>query len=112
MDEKKLGEVCKTIMEIILKAHVSKNYELLSSCFSDNPGEGLPPEQEFNQAVSEVIEPLGNMISMSYLGTLNKKEEKVSLWKTVFEKGEKELLWKLYLNDSSNEIKVKGLWFG
>ncbi len=109
MEEKMFEEISRPIIETILKAHVSKNYEQLTKVYCENSGAHMPNKKEFNEAVKVVIEPLGNYISFTYLGSVVKKSDNLLLWKVGFEQGTEELLWHIYLSD---EMKVKAIWFG
>jgi hypothetical protein len=109
MDEKMFEEMSRPIIENILKAHVSKNYEQLTKIFCETSDINIPKKKEFNKAVEEIIEPLGNFISFTYLGNVNKKIGGLLLWKVGFEQGSEELLWHLYLSD---KMKVTAIWFG
>ena len=109
MEEIMFEEKSRPIIENILKAHVSKNYEQLTKVYCENSDSHIPKKEEFNEAVKEVIEPLGNFISFTYMGSVVKKAENLLLWKVGFEEGIEELLWHIYLSD---EMKVKAIWFG
>jgi len=109
MEEKMFEEKSRPIIENILKAHVSKNYGQLTRVYFENSDAHIPTKEEFNEAVKEVIEPLGNYISLTYLGDVVKKVDTLLLWKVGFEQGAEELLWHIYLSD---EMKVKAIWFG
>jgi hypothetical protein len=109
MDEEMFEEKSRPIIENILKAHVSKNYEQLTKVFCENSDVHIPKKEEFNEAVKEVVEPLGNFILFTYLGSVNKKDENLLLWKVSFEQGAEELLWHLYFSD---EMKITAIWFG
>ena len=83
MDEQMFEEKSRPIIENILKAHVTKNYEQLTNLFCENSNVHIPKKEEFNEAVAVVIQPLGNVISFTYLGSVDKKCENLLLWKIL-----------------------------
>ncbi|MFC3093362.1 hypothetical protein DRW07_03960 [Alteromonas sediminis] len=109
MRKTSLEKASQPIIERVVEAHVKNDYPQLLSIFDGNPHACIPPSDAFNDAVKEAIEPLGNALSFTYLGNVNKKNSNLLLWKVSFEYGEEELLWHLYLTDN---MVLTALWFG
>lgn len=99
----------KPIMEKVLHAHASKDYDLFTGLFNQEYAKQIPTEAQFNEAVKNAVLPLGEPSAITYLGSVFKQRDKLVVWKTAFAPGNDELLWHLYLSDDN---QLNALWFG
>ncbi|GGX71458.1 hypothetical protein [Saccharospirillum salsuginis] len=87
----------RPVIENIIDAHVNADYDRLVELI---PGmKGQLSTEEFNEAVSK-LSPMGKVVSIEYIGHLNKVKEHLLLWKVSYDLGEEEILWHLYLSDT------------
>lgn len=57
------------------------------------------------------LSPMGNVVSIEYLGHLKKVKEHLLLWKVSYNLGEEEILWHLNLSDGDVPVRPVGLLF-
>ena len=103
-------QIGRCIINEILTAHQTRDYQLLTRHFSQKYKDVLTIER-FEQAVDEAILPLGQLVSCDYLGYLKRVNEHQLLWRVRFEHSDEDLLWQLYLCDDEAPVQVVALWF-
>lgn len=101
-------QIGRPFIENIIEAHTNSDYNQLIGRIPDL--EGKMPVEEFDEAAAN-LEPLGNVVSIDYLGQFEKVKEHLVLWRVRYELAEEDVLWHLYLSDKDGDIKVVGLFF-
>lgn len=94
------------IIEEIIEVFSKADYELLVKNFPEltkSISQGL-----YNEGVED-LKNKGNVVSLQFIGTFNKVNEQVLLWKVRYEQKEEDVLWHLFLSDFDGEIKVAAL---
>jgi len=110
LNEENIECIGRCVMNGVLTAHETNDYQLLTKYFSPEMKDKLGPEK-FEEAVNQAIKPLGKMLSFEYLGHLKRINEHQLLWKVVYENSAEEILWQLYLCDDEAPVCITGLWF-
>jgi len=102
--DKELTELVKTIINY----HETNNFEALSNHVSETE---IKTGTWFNKKqfikVCEAIEKeIGNITSLEYISTLNRKSSFLTLWKSTYTKSNDEVLWQITFDTVSNKIKL------
>lgn len=109
-NEKEIQKVSEQIIDEILQALNSNNYELYSKRF-DEKMKSASSKKKFEQDRETIINWFGNYVSRIYFGYLIKNNNIVVLWKGCFDKETEDILIKLVLSKVNNEYMVSGIWF-
>ena len=108
--DKQVLEVAEPILDNILEAYKTYDYEGYVRDFDDTAKEALSKDT-FITANTQMRGMLGEYKGRKYLGFLNKGEMTVVLWKGVFAKSTDDVLIKLVLSKRGERVLVVGLWF-
>ncbi len=108
--DKQVLELAEPILDNILEAYKTYDYEGYVRDFDDTAREALNKET-FVTANTQMRSILGEYKGRKYLGFINKGEMTVVLWKGVFGKTTDDVLIKLVLSKRGEKVLVVGLWF-
>jgi len=105
-----MKDVADPIMDNILDGVKLENYMDYSKDF-DKALKVLGSRTKFFQVSRYLKQTMGNYMSREYMGSLNKDNLVVVLWKATFDKSQDDVLIKLFLTKQNSRYVVTGLRF-
>jgi hypothetical protein len=105
-----MKEVAEPIMDNILDGVKLEDYIAYSKDF-DQALKVLGSRTKFFQVARYLKKTMGNYMYREYMGSLNKDNLVVVLWKASFDKSQDDVLIKLFLTKQNNRYVVTGLRF-
>jgi len=63
-------------------------------------------QKRFIEVCEEIEKEIGNITSLKYISTLNRKSSYLTLWKSTYSKSKDEVLWQIIFDIVSNKIKL------
>ena len=103
-EENKLKNYVHTIIDL----HEKKDFEKLSEHISETEikAETWFTEKRFYEVCEAIEKEIGNITSLKYISTLNRKSTELTLWKSTYSKTEDEVLWNVIFEKNINKIKL------
>ena len=103
-DIKKLKERVRTIISL----HESRDFDALSGYVSPKEIEAATwfTKKRFFEVCEAIDNETGNITSLEYIDTLDRKSSYLTLWKTTYRKCSDEVLWQIIFDTASNKIKL------
>ncbi|MFH1063263.1 MAG: hypothetical protein V1747_10340 [Candidatus Omnitrophota bacterium] len=105
-----MKDVADPIMDNILEGVNLDDYIAYSKDF-DQALKVLGARTKFFQVSRYLKKTMGNYMYREYMGSLQKDNLVVVLWKATFDKSQEDVLIKLFLTKENNRYVVKGLRF-
>lgn len=98
----------KELVQAIINHHETNNFEALSDCVSENEIEAGTwfSQKRFTEVCEAIEKEIGNITSLEYINTLNRKSSYLTLWKSTYSKSNDEVLWQIIFDTNSNKIKL------
>jgi len=103
----------KEFVQSIINYHESNDFESLSGHILETEiEEGTWFTQKRFVEVCEAMEKqLGNITSLDFISTLNRKSSYVTLWKSAYSKSNDEVLWSIIFDRASDKIKLMHIYW-
>jgi hypothetical protein len=98
----------KNYVYTIISLHEQKDFEKLSTHISETEikAETWFTEKRFYEVCEAIEKEIGNITSLEYISTLNRKSTELTLWKSTYSKTEDEVLWNVIFEKSTHKIKL------
>jgi hypothetical protein len=103
-DKKKLTELVQTIINF----HETNDFYALSDYISQaeiKAGTWFT-QKRFIEVCEAIEKEIGNITSLEYISTLNRRTTYLTLWKSTYSKSKDEVLWQIIFDTDSNKIKL------
>jgi len=105
MEEKnKLKELVRSIISL----HELNDFEKLSTYISEAEIKAATwfTKKRFFEVCEAMEKEIGNITSLEYIATLNRKTSYLTLWKSTYSKTKDEVLWQIIFDTNNNKIKL------
>jgi len=98
----------KELVNSIINLHESNDFESLSSHISETEIQAATwfNEKRFFEVCEAIEKEIGNITSLEYIATLNRKTTYLTLWKSNYSKTNDDVLWQIIFETNSNKIKL------
>jgi len=98
----------KEFVQSIISYHENKDFEALSEHILKTEIEAATwfTQERFIEVCGAIEKEIGNITSLEYISTLNRKSSYLTLWKTTYSKSKDEVLWQIIFDTTSNKIKL------
>jgi len=98
----------KELVRSIINLHESNDFETLSTHISETEikADTWFTEKRFSEVCEAIKKEIGNIVSLEYVATLNRKTSYLTLWKSIYSKTKDEVLWQIIFDSKSNKIKL------
>jgi len=103
-----MKKIADPIMDNILNGVKLEDYMAYSKDF-DQALKVVGSRTKFFQVARYLKKTMGNYMYREYMGSLNKENLVVVLWKATFDKSQEDVLMKLFLSKQKNKYIVTGL---
>jgi len=96
------------LVQSIINCHETNDFEVLSGYISEAEIEAGTwfTQKRFIEVCEEIEKEIGNITSLKYISTLNRKSSYLTLWKSTYSKSKDEVLWQIIFDIVSNKIKL------
>ena len=96
------------LVRSIINLHESNDFETLSAHISETEIKAATwfTEKRFSEVCEAIGKEIGNITSLEYIATLNRKTSYLTLWKSTYSKTKDEVLWQIIFDTNSNKIKL------
>lgn len=100
--------IIKEFVRKVIILHESNDFETLSSLISETEIKAATwfTEKRFFEVCEAIEKEIGNILSLEYISTLNRKSSYLTLWKSTYSKTKDEVLWQITFDTKSNKIKL------
>ena len=98
----------KELVRSIINLHELNDFETLSTHISETEIKAATwfTEKRFFEVCAAIEKEIGNITSLEYIATLNRKTTYLTLWKSTYSKTKDEVLWQINFDTNSNKIKL------
>lgn len=98
----------KELVHSIINLHESNDFEALTTHISETEIKAATwfTEKRFFEVCEAIEKEIGNITSLEYIATLNRKTSYLTLWKSTYSKTKDEVLWQIIFDTNSNKIKL------
>ncbi|MDH5424891.1 MAG: hypothetical protein OEY29_07865 [Gammaproteobacteria bacterium] len=98
----------KNHVEKIIDLHEKKDFKKLSAHISETEikAETWFTEKRFYEVCEAIEKEIGNITSLNYILTLNRKSTELTLWKATYSKTDDEVLWNVIFEKNTHKIKL------
>ena len=98
----------KEFVQSVINYHENKDFEALSDHILKTEIEAGTwfTQERFIEVCGAIEKEIGNITSLEYISTLNRKSTYLTLWKTTYSKSKDEVLWQIVIDSVSNKIKL------
>jgi len=107
---KAVQEIADPVLDGILQAFKTGDYDLYSKDFDDTLKDAIS-EEKFKQVREQINGSMGTCESRKYLGFLTRGRMTEILWKGRFTKTPDDVLIKLIMSKRGDKYLVASLWF-
>lgn len=98
----------KNHVHTIIGLHEQKDFEKVSAHISETEikAETWFTEKRFYEVCEAIEKEIGNLTSLEYISTLNRKSTELTLWKSTYSKTNDEVLWNIIFEKNTHKIKL------
>ena len=98
----------RELVQTIISYHETNNFDALSGCVLEAEIEAGTwfTQKRFIEVCEAIEKEIGNITSLEYISTLDRKSSYLTLWKSTYSKSKDEVLWKIIFDTVSNKIKL------
>ena len=107
-DTKVLTGDLKELVNTIIKYHETDDFEALSRLISETEIKSGVwfNKKQFLKVCEAIAKDLGEITSLEFIRTLNRKSSFLTLWKSTYTKSEDEVLWQITFDRDNNKITL------
>lgn len=101
-------EKLKNIVQTIINYHETNDFESLSKYILETEIESATwfTQKRFSEVCEAIEKEIGNITSLEYISTLNRKSSFLTLWKSTYSKSNDEVLWQITFDTVSKKITL------
>jgi len=98
----------KNFVQTIIGFHEKKDFDKLSAHISETEikSETWFTEKRFYEVCEAIEKEIGNINSLKYISTLNRKSIELTIWKSKYSKTEDEVLWQIIFENNTHKITL------
>lgn len=106
-------EELKEFVQSIISYHESNDFESLSDYILETEIEAGTwfTKKRFVEVCEAIEKQIGNITSLEFISTLNRKSSYLTLWKSTYSKSNDEVLWSMVVDTTSNKIKLMHIYW-
>jgi len=96
------------LVRSIINLHELNDFETLSTHISETEIKAATwfSEKRFFEVCTAIEKEIGNITSLAYIATLNRKTSCLTLWQSTYSKTKDDVLWQIIFDTNSNKIKL------